>query len=159
MGERIQGKLQTVLRSSLLSPVSEFLSGTVQSVQTCTRALHVWRGWGTNRWRHRTSSCVQCPQLYKEGRRRGGPKMAEEYVGETTFSPTNSSQDHLDAVQIPQNNFWMLSDDTRHPERHPILFERRAPLSPPSLFFSLPNSVELFGCSRLWRTLREMITG
>ena len=28
-------------------------------------------------------------------------------------------------LQLPQNNFWMLSEDTRHPERQPILFKRR----------------------------------
>jgi len=32
-------------------------------------------------------------------------KMAEEYERETTFSPTNSSKDYLNAEQIPQNNF------------------------------------------------------
>ena len=36
---------------------------------------------------------------------RGSPKMVEESDGETTFSPTNSSKDHLNAEQIPQNNF------------------------------------------------------
>ena len=35
----------------------------------------------------------------------GDPKMAEEQDGETTFSPTNSLKDHLNAKQIPQNNF------------------------------------------------------
>ena len=35
----------------------------------------------------------------------GDPKMAEEQDGETTFSPTNSLKDHLNAEQIPQNNF------------------------------------------------------
>ena len=34
-----------------------------------------------------------------------GTKMAEEYNGETTFSPTNSSKEHLNAEQTPQNNF------------------------------------------------------
>ena len=29
--------------------------------------------------------------------RGGGPKMAEEQDGETTFSPTNSSKEHLNA--------------------------------------------------------------
>ena len=51
--------------------------------------------------------------------------MAEEQEGETTFSPTNSSKDHLNAEQHPQNNFWMLAEDTRCPERQPILLERR----------------------------------
>ena len=50
--------------------------------------------------------------------------MAEEEDRETTFSPTNSSKDHLNAEQIPQNN-WALAEDTRHPERQPIVFERR----------------------------------
>ena len=51
--------------------------------------------------------------------------MAEEYDGETTFSPTKSSKDHLNAEQISQNKFLMLAEDTRHPERQPNLFERR----------------------------------
>jgi len=51
--------------------------------------------------------------------------MAEEQNGETTFSPTNSSKDHLNAEQLSQNNFSTLAEDTRHPERQPILFERR----------------------------------
>ena len=29
--------------------------------------------------------------------------MAEELDGETSFSPTDSSKDHLNAKQIPQN--------------------------------------------------------
>ena len=41
-------------------------------------------------------------QNYSEG---GGPKMAEEQDGETTFSPTNSSKEHLNIEQTPQNNF------------------------------------------------------
>ena len=55
----------------------------------------------------------------------GGPKMAEEQDGETTFSLINSSEDHLNTEKIPQNNFWMVTEDTKHPERQPILFERR----------------------------------
>ena len=47
--------------------------------------------------------------------------MAKE---KNTFSPTNSLIDHLNAEQIPQNNFWTLAEDTSHPERQPILFER-----------------------------------
>ena len=35
----------------------------------------------------------------------GGAKMAEEQDWETTFSPTNSSKEHLNAEQIQQNNF------------------------------------------------------
>ena len=49
----------------------------------------------------------------------------EEQDRETTFSPTNSSKDHLNVEQHPQNNFWMLAEDTKHPEMQPILFERR----------------------------------
>ena len=39
-----------------------------------------------------------------------------------------------------------------------FFFSTRSPLSPPP-FSSLPNSVNLFVCSRRWRTLRELITG
>ena len=52
------------------------------------------------------------------------PKMAEEQDGETTFSPTNSSKEHFNAEKSPQNNFWMLAEDIRHPERQPIVFKR-----------------------------------
>ena len=38
-------------------------------------------------------------------------------------------------------------------------FSTRSPLSPPSLFSSLPKSVNLFVCSGQWRTLRKLITG
>ena len=51
--------------------------------------------------------------------------MVEEQERGTIFSPTNSSKDHLNAEQIPQNNFWMLAEETRHPERQPIVFKRR----------------------------------
>ena len=51
--------------------------------------------------------------------------MAEEQDGETTFSPTNSSKDHLNAEQTPQDNFWPLAEDIRYPEKQPIVFERR----------------------------------
>ena len=51
--------------------------------------------------------------------------MAEEQDGETTFSPTNSSKEHLNAEQTPQNNFWSLAKDIRHPEKQPNIFERR----------------------------------
>ena len=54
-----------------------------------------------------------------------GAKMAEEKDGENTFSPTNSSKEHLNAEEIPQNNFWMPAEDIRHPEKQPIVFERR----------------------------------
>ena len=55
----------------------------------------------------------------------GSPKMAEEYDGETTFSPTNTSKEHLNAEKIPQNYFWMPAEDISHPEKQPIVFERR----------------------------------
>ena len=45
------------------------------------------------------------------------PKMVEEEDGETTFSPTNLLKDHLNFEKIPQNDFWILAEDTRHPER------------------------------------------
>ena len=63
--------------------------------------------------------------LYKQLSGGGGPKMVEEQDGETTFSPTNSSKEHLNTEKIPQNNFWMLAEDIRHPEKQPIVFERR----------------------------------
>ena len=85
--------------------------------------------------------------------------MAKEWDRETTLSPTDSSKDHLNGEKIPQNNFWTLAEDTRHPERQPILFKRRLPLSPPSPCSSLPSCVNLFGCSGLSRTLRELISG
>ena len=34
----------------------------------------------------------------------------------------------------------------------------RSPLSPPCPFFSLPNSLNLFVCSGLWRILRDLIS-
>ena len=40
----------------------------------------------------------KCAYIGKEA------KMAEEKDEETTFSPTNSSKDHLNAEQTPQNN-------------------------------------------------------
>ena len=55
----------------------------------------------------------------------GGAKMVEEYNGETTFSPTNSSKEQLNAEQISQNNFRSLAEDIRHPEKQPIVFEGR----------------------------------
>ena len=51
--------------------------------------------------------------------------MVEEQDGETTFSPTNSSKEHLNAEQTAQNNFWSLAEDIRRPEKQPIVFERR----------------------------------
>ena len=51
--------------------------------------------------------------------------MAEEWDGETTFSPTNSSKEHLSVEQTAQNNFWSLAEDIRRPEKQPIVFERR----------------------------------
>ena len=50
--------------------------------------------------------------------------MVEEKDREDTFSPTNSSKDQLKAEKIPQNNFQTLVEETRHPERQPILFKR-----------------------------------
>ena len=51
--------------------------------------------------------------------------MAEEQDGETTFSPTNSSKEHLNAEQAPHNNFWSLAEDIRCQEKQPIVFERK----------------------------------
>ena len=49
---------------------------------------------------------------------------------------------------------WLLSPLLTLHFSPPGLF----PLSPPSPFSSLLNSLNLFGYSRLWRTLRELIT-
>ena len=55
----------------------------------------------------------------------GGAKMAEEQDGETTFSPTNSSKEQLNAEQISQNNFWSLAENIRRPEKQRIVFKGR----------------------------------
>ena len=54
----------------------------------------------------------------------GGAKMVQELDGETTFFPTNSSKEHLNAEQASQNNFWSPAEDIRCPEKQPIVFER-----------------------------------
>ena len=51
--------------------------------------------------------------------------MVEEYDGDNSFSPTNSSKEQLNAEQISQNNFWSLAEVIRRPEKQPIVFERR----------------------------------
>ena len=48
--------------------------------------------------------------------------MAEEYDGEMTFSPTNTSKDNLYLEQLPQTNFWTLVEDPRCPERQTNVF-------------------------------------
>ena len=69
--------------------------------------------------------CYKNKQIYSSlGKLCWLPKMVEEWDGETTFSPTNSSKDHLNAEQTPQNNFWTLAEDTRHRERQPIVFRK-----------------------------------
>ena len=48
---------------------------------------------------------------------KGSPKMAkmEEWDGETTFSPIDSSKEHLNAELIPQNNCecWQRTSGTQ----------------------------------------------
>ena len=39
------------------------------------------------------------------------------------LSLTNTSKDHLQMEQVPQNNFRMLVEDPRYPERQINLFE------------------------------------
>ena len=67
--------------------------------------------------------------------------MAEEWDGEIIFSLTNTSKDHLHVKQLLQktnkqtkqkktkqkkkNNFWMLAEDPRYPERQTNLFEMK----------------------------------
>ena len=61
-----------------------------------------------------------------------------------------------------QNPFLLGSEITGLTALSPFwlfFFSTRSPLSPPSPVSSLPNSVNLFVCSGLWRTLRELITG
>ena len=41
----------------------------------------------------------------KDNYQEGGAKIAEDQAGETTFSPTNSSKEQLNAEQTSQNNF------------------------------------------------------
>ena len=51
--------------------------------------------------------------------------MAEEWDGKTTFSPTNSSKEQLNAEQISQSNFWSLAANIRRPEKQPIVLRGR----------------------------------
>ena len=51
--------------------------------------------------------------------------MAEDEDGETTFSPTNSLKEQLNAEQSSQNNFWSLAAAIKRPEKQPIVFEGR----------------------------------
>ena len=71
-----------------------------------------------NNWR----STVEITTDFKASPR--GAKVAEQ-DGETTLSPTNPSKEQLNAEQTPQNNFWSLAEDIRHPEKQPIVFKRR----------------------------------
>ena len=61
-----------------------------------------------NKWKIKTSFKADkqgSRMRSRKGKQRGGPKMAEEQDGETTFSLTNSSKEHFNAKQTPQNNF------------------------------------------------------
>ena len=51
--------------------------------------------------------------------------MVEEYDRKTTFSLTNSSKEHFNAEQTPQNNFCRLAEDIRQPEKQTIVFKNR----------------------------------
>ena len=44
---------------------------------------------------------------------RGGRSQDGGGIGETTFSPTNSLKEQLNAEQTSQNNFWSLAEDIR----------------------------------------------
>ena len=65
------------------------------------------------------------PQKLKQANHEEGTKMAEEMDRDTTFSPTSSWKEHLNTEQTTQNNFWSLAEDIRHPEKQPIVFERK----------------------------------
>ena len=41
------------------------------------------------------------------------------------FLPQKIIERWFECRAIPQNNFWTLAEDTRHTERHPIVFKRR----------------------------------
>ena len=43
--------------------------------------------------------------------------MVEEKDREDTFSPTNSSKDHLNAEQLPQNNFLNAGEGHQAPRK------------------------------------------
>ena len=43
----------------------------------------------------------------------------------STFSYTNSLKEQQNGEQSTQNNFWSLAPDIRHPEKQPIVFDRR----------------------------------
>ena len=51
--------------------------------------------------------------------------MAEEQDGKTNFSLTNSSKQHFNTEQTPQNNFCRLAEDIRQPEKQTIVFKNR----------------------------------
>ena len=57
--------------------------------------------------------------------RRGQSQDGGRIGWENHFPPHNSAKDHLNDEQLPQNNFWTLAEDTRHPEGQPNLFKRR----------------------------------
>ena len=55
----------------------------------------------------------------------GGQSQDGRGIGQGDhFLPTYSSKVHLNAEQLPQNNFCTLAEDTRHPGSQPFLFER-----------------------------------
>ena len=54
---------------------------------------------------HQVKDASQFERFKNAERGGGGAKTAEEQDGETTFSPTNSSKEQLNAEQISQNNF------------------------------------------------------
>ena len=56
-------------------------------------------------YKNGTKEFIYRAAIKKQTWKGGGPKLGEEQDGETTFSPTNSSKDHLNTEQIPQNNF------------------------------------------------------
>ena len=133
--------------------------------------------------------------------------MAEEQDGETTFFPTYSLKDHMNAKKnstkqllkagtghwAPRKAAHSLQKEVTSISFLPLFFSTKlceslwifqavkntqgtdywldlslsfslplifswSPLSPSSHFSSLCNSVNLSGCSRLWRAHRELIT-
>ena len=61
-----------------------------------------------NRWERLeiSSRKLEIPWKAKEeGNKNNSSKIAKEYDRETTFFPTNSSKDHLNTEQLPENYF------------------------------------------------------
>ena len=158
-GKDSRGKLQTVFRSSLLSPVSECLSGD-SSVST---DMHL----GTARLEGLRYKQVKTQNLLVFSAPRS---IKKEGAGEVLRWQRNRMGRPLCPPQIHQKIIWMLykfHKTTSECWRRTPGTQKGSPFSlkgghlyllPPSSLLCL-TLLDLFGCSGLWRTLRELITG